>query len=154
MVNTKTIFGKTLLVILLMFIIIYGGFYAGFSSRAAVFRDNIFYNTTGSVNTCNGDYCVEKIGDTVHVKQLVQSSQFLASLNHVQTVRSGVLFIPRVFENVKITLDSIGYAGDYLHSRDTEKIPATRKLYAKGFTQKIGVSVEKRATYSHPTVKP
>ena len=144
MVNTKTIFGKTLLVILLMFIIIYGDFYAGFSARAAVFRDNIFYNTTGSVNTCNGDYCVEKIGDTVHVKQLVQSSQFLASLNHVQTVRSGVLFIPRVFENVKITLDSIGYAGDYLHSRDTEKIPATRKLYAKGFTQKIGVSVEKK----------
>ncbi|MBB5845767.1 hypothetical protein F4555_000563 [Mobiluncus mulieris] len=80
---------------------------------------------------------MEKPGQTLRIKQLVQVSPFVYSSDYASGAVGAVLFVPKTFKNVKVTLDSIGYS-DMSWSENGE---ASRQV--KGFTQEIGVSVER-----------
>lgn len=75
---------------------------------SALLPDNVHYATGGGAVNCNGgDVCVEKIGDTAHVKYEVQTSALAMSSDHAQTSRGTAVYVPNVLENVKITLTNI-----------------------------------------------
>lgn len=94
----------------------------------------------GTANTHNQDYTYKKIGDTVHIKHLVQVSSMMT--HEFPGVGGAVVALPKVFENVKVTLDSLGYTGAVPVAKDT--VAAGQPLASKGFIQKIGVSYQKQ----------
>ncbi len=61
----------------------------------------------GAVNCNGGNTCVKKIGDMAHVTYNVQTTMLLSTTDQVQSVRKTVMFVPKVLENVKITLLSV-----------------------------------------------
>ena len=63
--------------------------------------------TDGAVNCNGGNTCVKKIGDMAHVTYNVQTTMLLSTTDQVQSVRKTVMFVPKVLENVKITLLSV-----------------------------------------------
>lgn len=78
------------------------------SPASALLSDNVHYLTGGGAVNCNGgDVCVEKIGDTAHVTYQVQTSALTMSSDHGQTSRGTAVYVPKVLENVTITLTNI-----------------------------------------------
>ena len=63
--------------------------------------------TDGAVNCNGGNTCVKKIGDMAHVTYNVQTTMLLSTTDQAQSVRKTVMFVPKVLENVKITLLSV-----------------------------------------------
>ena len=130
---------KLIMLVFLAVTLIVSTVYTTHPTYAAAFGEdsNVVFRLDGATNTCNGDYCVEKPGQTLRIKQLVQVSPFVYSSDYVSGAVGAVLFVPKTFKNVKVTLDSIGYS-DMSWSENGE---ASRQV--KGFTQEIGVSVER-----------
>lgn len=130
---------KLIMLVFLAVTLIVSTVYTTHPTYAAAFGEdsNVVFRLDGATNTCNGDYCVEKPGQTLRIKQLVQVSPFVYSSDYASGAVGAVLFVPKTFKNVKVTLDSIGYS-DMSWSENGE---ASRQV--KGFTQEIGVSVER-----------
>ena len=63
--------------------------------------------TDGAVHCNGGNTCVKKIGDMAHVTYNVQTTMLLSTTDQAQSVRKTVMFVPKVLENVKITLLSV-----------------------------------------------
>ena len=77
-------------------------------SANALLPDNVHNAAGGGVNIHAEDTCVEKIGDTAHVKFMVQHQPLAISSDHGQTAAHGTLALPRDLENVSIKLKAVG----------------------------------------------
>ena len=70
--------------------------------------DNVHNVAGGGVNIHADNTCVEKIGDTAHVKFMVQHQPLLRSSDHMQTSAHGTLALPSAMKNVSIKLKAVG----------------------------------------------
>lgn len=86
-------------------------------SANALISDNVHNTAGGGVNIHAENTCVEKIGDTAHVKFMVQHQPLVRSSDHGQTAAHGTLALPSAMKNVSIKLKAVGGAVD---SRDKE----------------------------------
>lgn len=82
--------------------------------------------TGGAVNCSGENTCVKKIGDTAHVAYKVQSSMLFTSADSANYVRKTSVFVPKVLQNVKVTLVSVPDSEEY------EKILAKRSPVPSG----------------------
>lgn len=73
--------------------------------------DNAHNIAGGGANIHADNTCVEKVGDTAHVKFMAQHQPLAYSSNHAQTSASGTLAIPANMENVKIRIKAVGHTG-------------------------------------------
>lgn len=80
---------------------------AATSVFAAGFGNNVQLSGSGGANTCNGDYCVKKVGDKVHVSAKIQLAYNVRSSDHGQTARGAAIVFPKVFKNPKLYVDSV-----------------------------------------------
>lgn len=86
-------------------------------SANALLSDNIHNTAGGGVNIHAENTCVAKIGDTAHVKFMVQHQPLVRSSDHGQAAAHGTLALPSAMKNVSIKLKAVGGAVD---SRDKE----------------------------------
>ena len=77
-------------------------------SANALLSDNVHNVAGGGVNIHAEDTCVEKIGDTAHVKFMVQHQPLVASSDHGQIAAHGTLALPHDLKNVSIKLKAAG----------------------------------------------
>ena len=75
----------------------------------ALLSDNVHNIAGGGANIHTDNTCVEKVGDTAHVKFMAQHQPLAMSSNHVQTSASGTLAIPADMKNVKIRIKAVGH---------------------------------------------
>ena len=95
------------LTILFVFSIIFLFIFPFSVANSAIGGGGVFSLTDGAVNCNAGDTCVEKIGDTAHVSYNIQSTMLLISGDSVQSVKNTSVFVPKILENVKLTLVSV-----------------------------------------------
>lgn len=79
---------------------------ASFAGPAAAQNRNPNNNvqgSTGGVNVCAGDTCVEKIGDDAHAEWIVQGFPLASSSNHGETSNTFSIYIPDALKDLKIT---------------------------------------------------
>lgn len=74
----------------------------------ALLSDNVHNQAGGGVNIHAENTCVEKIGDTAHVKFMAQHQPLLRSSDHGQTAAHGTLALPRAMKNVSIKIKAVG----------------------------------------------
>ena len=74
--------------------------------------DNAHNMAGGGANIHADNTCVEKAGDTAHVKFMAQHQPLVYSSSHDQTSASGTLAIPANMENVKIRIKAVGHTGE------------------------------------------
>lgn len=77
-------------------------------SANALLSDNVHNQAGGGVNIHAENTCVEKIGDTAHVKFMVQHQPLVRSSDHGQTAAHGTLALPSAMKNVSIKLKAVG----------------------------------------------
>jgi len=87
--------------------------------------DNAHNIAGGGANIHADDTCVEKVGDTAHVKFMAQHQPLVYSSNHDQTSASGTLAIPANMENVKIRIKAVGHTGE----TDFQNAPITTDIF-------------------------
>ena len=92
--------------------------------------DNVHNMAGGGANIHADNTCVEKVGDTAHVKFMAQHQPLLTSSHRGQTSASGTLAIPANMENVKIRIKAVGHvertdvsAGDMSVAAETLDTP-------------------------------
>lgn len=76
----------------------------------ALLSDNVHNIAGGGANIHADNTCVEKVGDTAHVKFMAQHQPLVMSSDHAQTSASGTLAIPANMKNVEIRIKAAGYA--------------------------------------------
>ena len=74
----------------------------------AMLSDNVHNQAGGGVNIHADNTCVEKVGDTAHVKFMAQHQPLTTSSDHGQTAAHGTLALPREMKNVSIKLKAVG----------------------------------------------
>ena len=74
----------------------------------AMLSDNVHNQAGGGVNIHADNTCVEKVGDTAHVKFMAQHQPLTTSTDHGQTAAHGTLALPREMKNVSIKLKAVG----------------------------------------------
>lgn len=79
--------------------------FAGTGTEGLPNNVQIFGN--GGANTCNGDYCVKKVGDKVHISTKIQLAYNMHSSSHGQTARGAAIVFPKIFKNPKLYVDSV-----------------------------------------------
>ena len=86
-----------------------GGLMLGAVSPAnALLSDNVHNVAGGGVNIHADNTCVEKVGDTAHVKFEVQHQPLLQSSDYGLTSNYGVIALPHNMENVSIKIVAAG----------------------------------------------
>ena len=75
------------------------------TTGAAIGGGGIVSVTNGAVNCNAGTTCVKKIGDIAHLSYTIQSSKLLSSEG--TNIQKTVIFVPKVLQNVKLTLVSV-----------------------------------------------
>lgn len=70
--------------------------------------------------------CVEKIGDTAHVKFMAQHQPLLQSSDHGQTAAHGTLALPSVMKNVSIKIKAVG-GGVQVRNDETGQLEDIRR---------------------------
>lgn len=74
----------------------------------ALLSDNVHNAAGGGVNIHADNTCVEKIGDTAHIKFMAQHQPLLRSSDHGQTAAHGTLALPSAMKNVSIKIKAVG----------------------------------------------
>ena len=74
----------------------------------ALLSDNVHNVAGGGVNIHADNTCVEKIGDTAHVKFMAQHQPLIRSSDHGQTSAHGTLALPSEMKNVSIKIKAVG----------------------------------------------
>ena len=93
-------------------------------SANALRSDNVHGSSGGGVNIHADNTCVNKIGDTAHVKFEVQHQPLVLSSDHTQSAIAGLIALPKDMKNVKIkivatgALDSIKNEKGEIHNRN------------------------------------
>lgn len=98
--------------------------------------DNVHNMAGGGANIHADNTCVEKIGDTAHVKFMAQHQPLLTSSHRGQTSASGTLAIPANMENVKIRIKAVG------HVKRTDVSAEDMSVEAETFDTPLEVPVE------------
>ncbi len=80
--------------------------------------DNAQNMAGGGVNIHADNTCVEKIGDTAHVKFEVQHQPLMRSSDHHRTAADGYIALPKSLKNVKIGIKAVA---DKVDIRKTEE---------------------------------
>ena len=81
---------------------------AGAEGAKDILTDNAHNIAGGGVNIHADNTCVEKIGDTAHVKFMAQHQPLVRSSDHGQTAAHGTLALPRAMKNVSIKIKAVG----------------------------------------------
>lgn len=84
----------------------------------ALLSDNVHNQAGGGVNIHANNTCVEKIGDTAHVKFMAQHQPLVMSSDHGQTAAHGTLALPSAMKNVSIKIKAVG-GGVQTWNKDT-----------------------------------
>ena len=87
----------------------------------ALLSDNVHNQAGGGVNIHAENTCVEKIGDTAHVKFMAQHQPLLRSSDHGQTAAHGTLALPSAMKNVSIKIKAVG-GGVQVRNDETGKL--------------------------------
>ena len=77
-------------------------------ANAGGLPENVGNYTGGGVNIRSFDTCVNKVGDTAHVKFEAQHQPLITSQTHSITAASGTLALPHNLKNVKIKIVAVG----------------------------------------------
>ncbi len=88
----------------------------------ALLSDNIHNIAGGGVNIHTDNTCVEKVGDTAHVKFEVQHQPLLLSSDHGQTAADGYIALPKNLKNVKIGLKAVADDASTVDKEDVDKV--------------------------------
>lgn len=85
-----------------------GLIFSGVAPANALLSDNVHNIAGGGVNIHADNTCVEKVGDTAHVKFMVQHQPLVVSSDHMQTAAHGTIALPHNMKNVSIKLKAVG----------------------------------------------
>jgi len=112
----------------------------------ALLADNIHNIAGGGVNIHADNTCVEKVGDTAHVKFEVQHQPLLLSSDHGQTAADGYIALPKNLKNVKIGLKAVAdFAGDVPKEEANERYLDTQYREARILDEPIEMPIVDRS---------
>ena len=123
----------------------------------AMLSDNVHNQAGGGVNIHADNTCVEKIGDTAHVKFMAQHQPLTTSTDHGQTAAHGTLALPREMKNVSIKLKAVGAAVTVNNTRTGATEDMYRKATVFGTPLEIPIlensdEYEEKFPYGPPTL--
>ena len=105
-----------------------------------LYSDNTHNIAGGGVNIHADNTCVEKVGDTAHVKFEVQHQPLVRSSDHHWTSADGFIALPKSLKNVKIGIKAVADIAD-VKNKDGE--------YVAG-----NFSIQRSAIYDTPVDMP
>ena len=130
-----------------------GLIFSGVAPANAMMSDNSHNIAGGGVNIHADNTCVEKIGDTAHVKFEVQHQPLVTSSDGGVTSADGYIALPKNLKNVKIGIKAVA---DNVETVDKEDVDSARGGYyadprkAEVFDTPIDMPIVDRENSSGP----